>query len=192
MRNIETSKPMYPNLSLVERKVAEFYHNIDRRSWLVWVKMTYFHRFFWTIPGVLEGLCKNRGNVCCEKKHQNKAKIYRTLFSYVCQGFLILQAWRPPSPPPQRGYVPWITFGKLTEKPEMPWKQILLLSTSKYTWQNLQKYSSIPKTCSALGLDSLNLILCWCDDFLVEALYKLDFYWTQVRSLKLANLVTTL
>ena len=56
MRNIETfpSKQMYPYLSLVERKVAEFYHNIDRRSWLVWVKMTYFHRFFRTIPGVLE------------------------------------------------------------------------------------------------------------------------------------------
>ena len=55
MRNIETfpSKQMYLYLSLVEREVAEFYHNIDRRSWLVWVKMTYFHRFFRTIPGVL-------------------------------------------------------------------------------------------------------------------------------------------
>ena len=55
MRNIERfpSKQMYPYLSLVERKVAEFYHNIDRRSWLAWVKMTYFHRFFRTIPGVL-------------------------------------------------------------------------------------------------------------------------------------------
>ena len=54
-RNIERfpSKQMYPYLSLVERKVAEFYHNIDRRSWLVWVKMTYFHCFFRTIPGVL-------------------------------------------------------------------------------------------------------------------------------------------
>ena len=54
-RNIERfpSKQMYPYLSLVERKVAEFYYNIDRRSWLVWVKMTYFHRFFGTIPGVL-------------------------------------------------------------------------------------------------------------------------------------------
>ena len=33
-RNIERfpSKQMYPYLSLVERKVAEFYHNIDRRS----------------------------------------------------------------------------------------------------------------------------------------------------------------
>ena len=31
MRNIESfpSKQMYPFLSLVERKVAEFYHNID-------------------------------------------------------------------------------------------------------------------------------------------------------------------
>ena len=54
-RNIERfpSKQMYPYLSLVERKVAEFYHNIDRRSWLVWVNMTYFHCFFRTIPGVL-------------------------------------------------------------------------------------------------------------------------------------------
>ena len=33
MRNLETflSKQMYPYLSLVERKIAEFYHNIDRR-----------------------------------------------------------------------------------------------------------------------------------------------------------------
>ena len=33
MRNIETfpSKQMYPYLSLDERKVAEFYHNIDRK-----------------------------------------------------------------------------------------------------------------------------------------------------------------
>ena len=31
MRNIERfpSKQMYPNLSLVERKVVDFYHNID-------------------------------------------------------------------------------------------------------------------------------------------------------------------
>ena len=58
MRNIATfpSMQMYLYLSLVERKVAEFYHNIDRRSWLVWVKMTYFHCFFRTIPGVLDNL----------------------------------------------------------------------------------------------------------------------------------------
>ena len=33
MSNIETftSKQMYPYLSLVQRKEAEFYHNIDRR-----------------------------------------------------------------------------------------------------------------------------------------------------------------
>ena len=39
MRNIETfpSKQMYPYLSLVERKVAEFYHIIDRRRYLVWL-----------------------------------------------------------------------------------------------------------------------------------------------------------
>ena len=38
MGNIETflSKQMY--LSLVERKVAEFYHNINRRRYLVWLK----------------------------------------------------------------------------------------------------------------------------------------------------------
>ena len=55
MRNIETfpSKQMYPYLSLVERKVAEFYLNIDRMRWLVLIEMTYFHHFFWTIDGVL-------------------------------------------------------------------------------------------------------------------------------------------
>ena len=39
MKNIETfpSKQMYLYLSLVERKVAEFYHNIDRRRNLVWL-----------------------------------------------------------------------------------------------------------------------------------------------------------
>ena len=47
MRNIETfpSKHMYLYLSLVERKVAEFYHNM--------VKMTFFHCFLRTIDGVL-------------------------------------------------------------------------------------------------------------------------------------------
>jgi len=37
MRNIETfhSKQMYPYLSLVERKEAKFYHDIDRRRSLV-------------------------------------------------------------------------------------------------------------------------------------------------------------
>ena len=50
MRNIETfpSKHMYLYLSLVERKVAEFYHNM--------FKMTYFHRFLQTIEGVLDNL----------------------------------------------------------------------------------------------------------------------------------------
>ena len=54
MRNIETfpSKQMYPYLSLVKRKVAEFYLNIDRKRWLVLVEMTYFHPFFRTIHGV--------------------------------------------------------------------------------------------------------------------------------------------
>ena len=53
MRNIETfpSKHMYLYLSLVERKVAEFYHNM--------VKMTYFHRFLQTIDGVLGTQLKN-------------------------------------------------------------------------------------------------------------------------------------
>ena len=47
MRNIERfpSKHMYLYLSLVERKVAEFYHDM--------VKMAYFHRFLKTIDGVL-------------------------------------------------------------------------------------------------------------------------------------------
>ena len=40
MRNIETFpfKQMYLYLSLVERKVAEFYHNVDKRRCLVWLK----------------------------------------------------------------------------------------------------------------------------------------------------------
>ena len=65
MRNIETfpSKQMYPYLSLVERKVAEFFHDIDRRSWLVWVKMTYFHCFFRTIHGVLVKILMISSNV---------------------------------------------------------------------------------------------------------------------------------
>ena len=44
MRNIETfpSKQMYPYLSLVERKEAEFYHNIDRRCWLGWLQWLIF------------------------------------------------------------------------------------------------------------------------------------------------------
>ena len=38
MRNIERfpSQHMYLNLSLVERKVTEFYHNIDRRRGPIW------------------------------------------------------------------------------------------------------------------------------------------------------------
>ena len=46
-RNIERfpSKQMYPYLSLVERKVAEFYHNIYRRRWLVWSKWLIFITF---------------------------------------------------------------------------------------------------------------------------------------------------
>ena len=32
-------------ISLVERKVAEFYHNIDRRHWLVWSKWLIFITF---------------------------------------------------------------------------------------------------------------------------------------------------
>ena len=51
MRYIEAfpSKQMYPYLSSVERKVAESYHNIDRRRWLVWSKWL----FFITFPGQL-------------------------------------------------------------------------------------------------------------------------------------------
>ena len=47
MRNIETfpSKQMYPYLSLVERKVAEFYLNIDTKRWLVWLKWLIFITF---------------------------------------------------------------------------------------------------------------------------------------------------
>ena len=47
MRNIETypSKQMYLYLSLVKRKVAEFYHNIGRRRYLVWFKWLIFIAF---------------------------------------------------------------------------------------------------------------------------------------------------
>ena len=41
------------HFKLHKSRVVEFYHNIDRRRWLVWVEMTYFHRFFRTIHGVL-------------------------------------------------------------------------------------------------------------------------------------------
>ena len=39
MRNIETfpSAQMYLYISLVERKVTEFFHNIDKRRCLVWL-----------------------------------------------------------------------------------------------------------------------------------------------------------
>ena len=56
IRNIETfpSKQMYPYISLVERKVAEFFHYVDRKKALFGlVKLTYFHHFFQTIAGVL-------------------------------------------------------------------------------------------------------------------------------------------
>ena len=33
---------MYLSLLLVERKVAEFYHNMDRRGYLVWLKWIIF------------------------------------------------------------------------------------------------------------------------------------------------------
>ena len=47
MRNIETfpSKQMYPYLSLAKRKVADFYLNIDRMRWLVWLKWLIFITF---------------------------------------------------------------------------------------------------------------------------------------------------
>ena len=50
---------MYPYLLLVERKEAEFYHNIDGRRYLVW---TYFHRFSQTIHGVLDRSVHPGGN----------------------------------------------------------------------------------------------------------------------------------
>ena len=46
--DIETfpSKQKYLYLSLVDRKVAEFQHNIDRRRYLVWLKWLIFITFF--------------------------------------------------------------------------------------------------------------------------------------------------
>ena len=48
MTNIERfpSKQMYSYLSLVERKVAEFYHDIDRSRYLVWLKWRIFIAFY--------------------------------------------------------------------------------------------------------------------------------------------------
>ena len=45
--NIERfpSKQMYPYLSLVGRKVVEFYHHIDGRCYLVWLKWLIFIAF---------------------------------------------------------------------------------------------------------------------------------------------------
>ena len=47
MRSIERfpSKQMYLYFSLVERKEAEFYHNIDGRCYLVWLKWLIFIAF---------------------------------------------------------------------------------------------------------------------------------------------------
>ena len=53
MWNIEkfSSKQMYPYLSLDERKVAEFYHNIDGRQYLVWLNDLFsFDTFFRVDP----------------------------------------------------------------------------------------------------------------------------------------------
>ena len=60
MRNIETFFSKYCTylyLLLVERKVAEFYHNINmdigQQALIGLVKMTYFHRYLERIAGVL-------------------------------------------------------------------------------------------------------------------------------------------
>ena len=69
MRNIETfpSKHMYLYLSLVERKVAEFYHNM--------VKMTYFHCFLQTIDGVLSEVLQLKSSVqCCQLAKPNMCR----------------------------------------------------------------------------------------------------------------------
>ena len=59
MRIIETFplKQMYPYLSLVERKVAEFYLNIDRMRWLVWLKWLIFITFSGQLMVSLIDLC---------------------------------------------------------------------------------------------------------------------------------------
>ena len=58
MRNIKTfpSKQMYLYLSLVERKEAEFYHNINRRRYLVCFKWLIFIAF----PGQFMVSLRNR------------------------------------------------------------------------------------------------------------------------------------
>ena len=47
---------MYPYLSLVERKVADFNHNIARRHWLVWSKWLIFITFSGQLMVSLEHL----------------------------------------------------------------------------------------------------------------------------------------
>ena len=47
------SKQMYLYLSLVERKVAEFSHNMDKRHYSVWIKLANFHHYLERIHGVL-------------------------------------------------------------------------------------------------------------------------------------------
>ena len=61
MRNIETfsSQQMYLYLSLVERKLTEFYHNIDRRRYLVWLKLLIFIAFSGHLMVSLPSIHKN-------------------------------------------------------------------------------------------------------------------------------------
>ena len=49
MLNIERfpSKQMYPYLSLVERRVTEFYYNMNGRRYSVWLKLTIFITNWW-------------------------------------------------------------------------------------------------------------------------------------------------
>ena len=52
------------NLSLVERKVAEFYHNIDRRHHLVWSKKTNFITIW---RQLMVSLYQGHNQVCDDK-----------------------------------------------------------------------------------------------------------------------------
>ena len=130
------SKQMYPYLSLVERKVAEFYHYVDRKRWLVWVKMTYFHRFFRTIPGVLENSSRVRfqttfspansfpvlPNVCCQQQASKSIRVAQITSSIrvVCHSeklFTITSIDRTGKEEANRYWMPIIKYSTLDMHP---------------------------------------------------------------------------
>ena len=114
MRNIETfpSKQMYPYLSLDERKVAEFYHNIDRRRYFVWLKWLIFITFSGQLMVSLQSFLQSQHwshkwqTIQSPPKPKNttipKEQVVVNLFWWLA-GPLTLT---PPLPPQRRRLVP--------------------------------------------------------------------------------------